>query len=560
MPAQPRQAVPRGGGGTVGGGQARAGATGGAAARASPMEAARPAAHHLPPRSWAQAAAAATTGTRGTLATPPATVHLRPGGGTATAAPRPNNPGGSSAAGPAPPPRDGRTGAVGEQRQGPPMAGAVQGARTVSVAEAAKGAAEADGFIEVKPMARQRNGADTRGQHPGGGTEGGAAASGTLEQEGGGGGHAEEQQGDDDQQPPNEDVLRSYWEAAKDLLAFAKKQGYPEDHPVRRNAQQQVDAAFADWRAATPPKAVHARMGWAEEALRRARRAQARAEQELDDLDRQYEADREIKVRALDEARERTKERVQKLADLSQEAADEYCGGIDGGGAESLLRGTFRTLDAQVGPAVESLLAKLDEGSEQYDIVHQVLQSVTTMHAALGIATGGSAADFFDMAAEDGDGAATGQGATPVGPPACSNGAEGSQAMDTADVRAPRWMEPKRGGEPDPASSTGAQPPRWKKCRAAGGSDGHPPTAAAERAGADAAGATATAGTARCDAGDGGGAAPPTPTGDPQQDEFEPRRRQVIAQAEFDGIDVPADYLRQLCPEALEEWAREHLL
>ncbi len=442
---------------------------------------------------------------------------------------------------------------MGEQLQAAPPAGAAAAARTVSVADAAKGMAGADGFIEVKPVVRQKFGTIAQDQlsgemGAGGGPSeqpaqamGSGAASGSLEREGDDNGLDDPQQGEHVQQVPNEEELRGYWEAAKDLLAFAKKQGYSEDHPVRRNAQRQVDMAFADWRAATPPKAVHARMGWAEEALRRARRAQAKAEQELDDLDRQYEADREQKLRTLEEARERTKERAQKLADLSREAAEEYHGEADDGRADKLLRGTFRTLDAQVGPAVESVLAKLDQGSEQYGILHQALQTITTMHAALGIATGRNAADFFDMAAGDGDSTAAAEGA----PPASASGTDEPEAMDTAEVRAPRWMEPKRGGEPDPASTTGAQPPRWKKCRAEDKSDGQ---------------AQAPREADKGDAGDSGGPAPPTPQAEPQQDEFEPRRKQIIAQAQFDGIDVPAEYLRQLCPEALEEWAREHLL
>ncbi len=160
----------------------------------------------------------------------------------------------------------------------------------------------------------------------------------------------EEQQ--DEEQAASEEELRGYWDAAKELLAFAKRQGHPEDHPVRRNAQRQVDEAFAEWRAATPPKAVHTRMGWAEGARRRARRAQAKAEQELDDLDRQYELDREQKMQALAEAREWTKVRAQKLADLSKEAAEEYHGDTNEDEG-NLLRGTFRTLDAQVRPALE---------------------------------------------------------------------------------------------------------------------------------------------------------------------------------------------------------------
>ncbi len=421
----------------------------------------------------------------------------------------------------------------------------------VALGEASRGAAGADGFVEVKPAVRQR-GAPTTGSGAAG-NDGGGAAGGSGDaprpqpveedegdaqaqrgpQEPGTGGGDEE--GAEADHGPTEEELRGYWEAAKDLLSFAKKQGYPPEHPVRKNAERQVEEALNAWRAAKPPKAIPARMGWAEEALQRAKRAQARAEQELDDLDRQYEVDRERKVQALHEARQRTRERAQKLADLSREAAEEYdaddhtC--ADG---TKVLFTAFRALDADVGPALEAAMGRLDRSSEQYGLFQDVLLKVAALHGALGVATGGTAADYFDISAGDaGDGA----NSTPHAdkPPEDDD-------MDTTEARAPRWMEHKRGGDHDPASTTGATPPRWKKNRADGAEEGGKPQG--EPAASAAPGHPATTTTA----------------GTADDDGFGERRAQIMAQAAFDGIDVPPEYLRQLCPEALEEWAKEHLL
>ncbi len=239
--------------------------------------------------------------------------------------------GNSGVAGPALQPREGRVGAGTAH----PM-GAQAFVRTISVAEAAKGKADADGFIRVGATAGQQ------GQQGGGTNDGGRehAAAGAGADPGGAGptgsGATDVEDGQmyvDDAADPggdgqegthaaNVEELRGFWEDAKELLAFAKRQGHPEDHPVRRAAQRQVDEAFAEWRAATPPKAVHARMGWAEDALRRAQRAQAKAEQELEELDRQYELDRQQCVQTLQAARDKTREREQKLAELSREAAE----------------------------------------------------------------------------------------------------------------------------------------------------------------------------------------------------------------------------------------------
>ncbi len=74
-------------------------------------------------------------------------------------------------------------------------------------------------------------------------------------------------EGDGDQgeegQAPTEEDLRGYWEAAKEVLAHTKRQGYDTEHPVRKNAQRQVAETYAEWQAVRSPKAIPARMGWA---------------------------------------------------------------------------------------------------------------------------------------------------------------------------------------------------------------------------------------------------------------------------------------------------------
>ncbi len=424
-------------------------------------------------------------------------------------------------------------------------------ARTVALGEASRAAAGADGYVEVRSAARQRDapaaggGADGNGggtatggggdaakSQPVGGPEGDAEAQRGQVAPGAGG---DGEEGAEADHGPTEEELKGYWEAAKDLLSFAKKQGYPPEHPIRQNAERQVDETLSAWRAAKPPRAIPTRMAWAEEALQRAKRAQARAEQELDDLDRQYEVDREEKVRVLHEARQRTRERAQKLADLSREAAEEY-DADDSACADGtkVLHKAFTALDADVGPALEAAVAKIDRNTEQFGLLQDVLLKVAALHGALGAATGGKTADFFDISAGDAGEADSGTSNT-GNPPA-------SDAMDTSETRAPRWMEHKRGGNHDPASTTGASPPRWKKNRADAAEGGATPQAEPAAPTPQVQPAAAASGGAADD------------------DEFGARRAQIMAQATFDGIDVPQDYLRQLCPEALEEWANEHLL
>ncbi len=421
--------------------------------------------------------------------------------------------------------------------------GGVPRPRTVPMAEARRGAVEEDGYTRVQAHSRpgnsQGNVASGNGGHQSDVTPGDADGDQSMDPE-----RWEDWDEDDGDQgheayAPSEEELRGYWEAAKEVLAYARRQGYPPEHPVRQNAQRHVDETLAEWQAVRPPKAIPTRMGWAEEALQRARRAQAKAEQDLDDLDRQYEIDREEKQRVLREARDRTKEREQKLAELSREAAEEYR--TDGGDSEvKMLRGTYRTLDTEVGPALEAALGKADQGSEQHAVLQKALQAVLVLHGALGVATGGDAADYFDLSEQD--------GAPPTEPTTQqepSGGGAASSDMDTSAARPPRWMEQndnKRGGTDASASGIGNPPPRWKKNRTT------------EEEGAIRGAAGAAGGSAA-------GAGNVTAAGaQGQDDEFATRRAQIIEQATQEGADAPAEYLRQLAPEALEEWARENLV
>ncbi len=404
------------------------------------------------------------------------------------------------------------------------------------MAAAAKGPSDAEGFITVQPLRTQRaeGAADAAGQ-PGACNDDQMDIDNQATREAGDHGGAERDE--DDGTEPTADDLRGTWEAAKDLLAHIKKQGHPEGHPLRRNAQEQVDKAYAEWQSAKPPTAPSKRMVWAEQALERARRALARAEQDLDDFDRDYELEREKNMSTLNDARVKLRERTQYLADLSREAADEYDPSA-GASNSAMLLDHFNSLDQHVGPVLEDLLATLPAESEQHAMLKVALEKVVSMHASLGVATGGATADFYDMSDGPAENEAPGR--------AADGGSAEQQAqrnMDTTDVRVPRWMEDhnKRAGPGGTDAGRGGVP-RWKKvCVDVSG------PSQTDRGGGD--------------HGDNPGTTDGTlnPTDD-QNDGCSKRRAEIIAQAQRDGVEMPPGHLEQLCPGALEEWAKENLL
>ncbi len=284
-------------------------------------------------------------------------------------------------------------------------------------------------------------------------------------------------------------------------------------------------------------------MVWAEEALQRARRAESRAEQELDDLDRQYEIDREALSQTLAGAREKRRERENNLASLSKQMAEGFQTSAEHD-EPNLLWKTFSTIDGLVGPTIEDALAKAVQGSEQYELLHKALQAITVVHGALGVATGGSKADYYDLADDGKDGRNVDAGADKAvqvqqrqPQQQQQQQQQDGQTMDTSDARVPRWMEAKRGADGSPTDSWA--PPRWRKARL------------------DEQGPYARGGPGQGDDETQAGGTDTSAEGD---DEFAPRRAQIIEQAAKDGISVPPGHLQQLCPEALEEWAAEHLL
>ncbi len=344
--------------------------------------------------------------------------------------------------------------------------------------------------------------------------------------------HRDHMQEDDndaemDDDGPSIEELRSHWETDRKILDWVKQQGLPEDHPSRLNAGQKADASYRIWQNAKPPTAVAKRMVWAEEAVRRAQKGRARAEQELDDLDREYEEEREKRVQALAAARQHVRQREDHLASLSRAAAEDY-NQRDGLADADVLWEAYRSINNTVGPVLEAVLGQTQAGTEQHAMLAKALVTVSTLHGSLGDATGAASAELYDIAGQSDHGVHDDSDGTTKG------GSDGSTGMDTADIKVPRWMQKR--GSTDAEGEWGAA--AWKK----------------NRPGAAEATATVGAGASTAAAAAAGAMA------DPPRDDNEARRQQLIQQARADKVDVPEEHLLQLCPEALEEWAQENLL
>ncbi len=464
---------------------------------------------------------------------------LRPGGGIAGAATRLQGNSAPAAA----PLRGQSSGALGSKADG----------RTVSISAASRGPVGDDGFITVRhatTTTQETKGGKTAGGDDDGGP--GAAARTETEINGEDGTHgAEATDGDGSGgvDEPTLDQLREEWEKDKRTVEYLRKQGYEDGHPMLHGAEEQVERSYANWTRAKPAKAIGKRLGWAEEAYERAQRGLAKAEQRLEEFDRRMEEERRRLVEDIEDARARTRDREQKLAELSRQAATGYDGAGEAA-SEEVVWTAYRSINDWVGPQLEETLSKLQAGSEQHAMVKGVLEAVVQLHGSLVQATGGSSADHYDIADDDArDHATTTTQTARDGHEERRNGATGmeTEAMDTAEVGAPSWIEAPN--ETEPAASWG--PRLWQRRQKRGCADAPKPYSKAPKSEDkgtegrnDARGAAAEGTEAETEA---------------ETEAARARRREIMDAAREVAISVPEGYLEQLCPEALEEWAKENI-
>ncbi len=374
------------------------------------------------------------------------------------------------------------------------------------------------------------------------------------------------------------------------MADYLAQQGYGLDHPVRAAAEAQAADAKRAWDEAKPGAAVTQRIVWAEKALVRAKRNQSKMEQAIDDLDRDYELQRDAWVQQLAELRSKTKEREEKLADVSRQAAVEFRSPGDGVGGGP-LRDAAETLEATVTPAIEGLLAQIPADSPARGQVEQVVGLLRGVQGTVARASRCSWADVYDIADDDnweeddmqwrdhgggwrnaawhsahrdqwddrgcpGDGwyyDGWGQWRSAEYLPA-----DHDESMDTADVQVPEWMaqtarDPGLCARADKRFKVDGDDPNGLQGRHVGdadsGTDDHANAARLQAAVHDAATAAASAAMP----------APPTPTA-AEHAALERRRHEVWDMAQDQGVEVTQQVIAGLASEDLEEWVAANLL
>ncbi len=376
---------------------------------------------------------------------------------------------------------------------------------------------------------------------------------------------------------PTEEQLREVFDRDKRAVDYLLHQGFSADDPVLAAAEAQLAEAKRRWQAAKPGVAVTTRMVWAEQALTRARRGQAKLEQSIDDLDQKYEFERDQLLLQLAEARGRTREREAKLEEVSRQAAAEFSA-TDCNEGEPLRRAAD-TLETQLAPAFQELLDLLPADSPARSKAEGVIGLLNDVHGTVDQAYRARGVEKYDIGNTDGDmdwERGTGDGWDHYGgyweygdedgwyrdgwgdwrrwatyPPA-----EYSTNMDTADVQVPHWMDPAADAQQTQAAARAWKRGRWygedpngSQGRNQGGGDG------GDRDHENTARLQAAIGDATIDAVE---PAPPTPN--VADAELNRRRQEVWDLAQDQGVEVTAAAVAQMVSEELEEWATANLL
>ncbi len=395
---------------------------------------------------------------------------------------------------------------------------------------------------------------------------------------------AEAQDGDDQERAPTVAELREAHAKDRQVADYLAQQGYGLDHPVRAAAEAQAADAKRAWDAAKPGAAVTQRIVWAEKALMRARRNQSKMEQAIDDLDRDYELQRDAWMQQLAELRGRTREREEKLADISRQAAVEFRSPADGVGGGGPLRDAAETLEGTVTPAIEGLLAQIPADSPARGQVEQVVGLLRGVQGTVARASRCSWADLYDIADEDSWEEDDMQWQDHDGGwrddawhPARHDRMDGwyqdgwgqwrsaeylpmdhGDAMDTTDVQVPTLdaqaaRDPGACARADKRGKIDGDDPNGMQGRHVGGADSgtddHANAARLQAAIHDAATAAASATVP----------APPTPTA-AEHAALERRRHELWDLAQDQGVEVTHQALAGMASEDLEEWATANLL
>ncbi len=397
---------------------------------------------------------------------------------------------------------------------------------------------------------------------------------------------------------PTADDLHACYTRDQKLVSWMLDQGYQADDPALLDAKQRAAASEQAWKGTLPGVRVSRRLVGAEEALTRAKKAQAKQEQALDELDRWYEHEREAQVAWLSELRSRTRLREAKLAEIATLAADEF-GAARDEDSSGALGEAVDVIESDLGPVVRDLIAAAPEGSDIRAKLSGLMGTITTVYNIVTHESRGRWADTCDIGGGDEEQADCNDGwghqwhdhesqshaqyrwygYDPWQDSRATKGGAAAEQqytqMDTGDVQVPWWMREDanhnrweaRAGKRGRREGYDAWGTQGRHLDGDEPNDDHERAAVLQAQFQDAAAEAAALAAAQAAAST---AASPTTSALADEasaaeaaaaaEQLEARRRAIWDQAQEEGAEVSAEAIASMDAADLEEWAQAHLV
>ncbi len=315
----------------------------------------------------------------------------------------------------------------------------------------------------------------------------------------------------------------SYEELSKAVRNLEKRGGFAHEGTAMRALKEARDRAEAAWRTAKTPAPLPTRMAWAEAKLERAAAALTKARYAVEELDADYERQREALCQRVEQADAWHKWRQRQVDDLHNEAADKAPSRrrvqANEGGAE--VREKIRD---QLLPELQSIMDHVEGNPEILEKLSMLAAGLVDAESRLEDRPSDATIETFDMAEADSED--NSWGTAPMG-----NAYKGESGEPHGKAKASCG-----GGKGKASEWRSDGPGRWTRAAAAskavGPSAEATPQAAVAGAAAQAEGGTEAGGAADTTAGgmgarghDQGGATADAPTDSGDEDGKPPKHR-----------------------------------
>ncbi len=172
---------------------------------------------------------------------------------------------------------------------------------------------------------------------------------------------------------PDPAVLRANWDREKELLDLLQRQGREADDPLRLDVEQRCEEARAAWEGTRRPQPLHRMLRKAEVAAQKARKRMATLEQQIHDLDPEYERRRRELEGSLHESRAQKTAKEGELETILRQMGDRGGGAHEEPPIERIAMEEVAKRIEGVAPSLQAALELVPTGTDEHASLAQAI-------------------------------------------------------------------------------------------------------------------------------------------------------------------------------------------